>query len=77
MPEDVEVPVGFRSPEVSVVSAAVGFADVLCKTSKHMSRDRMIGAKGWKKKKTHADADAAVLDGEVVEEDAVIANCPD
>jgi len=29
------------------------------------------------KKKTHADADAAVLDGEVVEEDAVIANCPD
>ena len=45
------MPVGFRSPEVSVVSAAVGFADVLCKTSKHMSRDRMIGAKGWKKKK--------------------------
>ena len=30
-----------------------------------------------KKKKTHADADATVFDGDVVEEGEVIANCPD
>jgi len=77
LPEDVEVPVGFRSPEVSVVSVPVGFTSVLCKTSKHMSRDGMIGARD-EKKKTHADADAAVLDGEVVEEVVeLIENCPD
>jgi len=53
----VEVPVGFRAPEVSVVAVTVtGFAGVA---------------------DVDVDADATSLDGEIVEEDPVIANCPD
>ena len=40
------MPVGFRSPDVSVVVAVVGFEGVLHKSSEHMSRGGMIGAKG-------------------------------
>jgi hypothetical protein len=47
--------VGFRVPvSVAVVAAGVGvgvgFADVLCRTSKHMSWNVMIGAKGMEQK---------------------------